>query len=148
MYSAQLGRGRLKPYDAEWKVAEALTGSNIDVFLLLLLPLTNLAEECLPDVLRCHDRLVEIVRRGVGQNALSFSSKYLSFHLPRVIPILDSRAEKEGKKILTGDGRLRGYGRFEKHCRRMLALLAVLRESGFDDPDIKIIDHVLYAAAA
>jgi hypothetical protein len=147
MYSAQLGRGRLPKYEAEWQVAEALTASNIDEFLAPILDFPTLTQEGLQAVVNCHNRLVEIVRGGSTQESLSFSSKYLSFHVPRVVPILDSRAEKAAREIIVDGAGLRGSGRFEKHCRRVLQLLGFLRENGVDDPDIKIVDHVLYAAA-
>ena len=146
MYSAQLGRGRSGKYEAEDRVAQALCKSDIDKFLGPLLDLDTLNEGVLPSVVKCHERLVAIARRGIGTDALSFSSKYLSFHAPRVVPILDSRASWAARHILKGVPGFRGYRTFEKHCRRILALLDILNDNKME-PDVKMIDYVLYTGA-
>ena len=147
MYSAQLGRGKLRKYEAEDKVAYALHESNIDKFIEPLRRLSGLTETILPGVVKCHDRLVRIVRKGAKNDALSFSSKYLSFHAPRVVPIFDSRAVWVAQQILKGASGYRGYPPFEKHCRRILGLMDLLANEKIK-PEIKIIDYVLYTGAS
>jgi hypothetical protein len=144
MYSAQLGRGRSGKYEAEDRMAHALCKSDIDKFLGPLLGLHALCDAVLPKVVKCHDRMVAIGRRAIGTDALSFSSKYLSFHAPRVVPILDSRAAWTAGRVLKGMSGFRGYGAYEKHCRRVLVLMHILAESKIE-PDVKLIDYVLYS---
>ncbi len=130
-------------YDAEDAVTKALCDSNIDKSIIEpLLGVDKLSEAVLPKVLECHDRVVTIVRRGSHKYELSFSSKYLSFHFPKVIPILDSRAEWTATNI-KGMPSFRGCGRYEKHCRRILSLMDSLVEKKIK-PRLKIIDFVLF----
>lgn len=143
MYSAQLGRGKISKDKAEVQVARALFQSDIDKFIEPLFGLDGLNETVLPEVLKCHDRLVRIVRQGTGKDELSFSSKYLSFHVPRVVPIFDSKASKTARDILKGFFSFRGYGFYEKHCRRILNLMDFLIKGGIK-PNLKIIDYVLF----
>lgn len=144
IYNAQLGRGKRRKYEAEDRVANALFKSDIDRFIEPLLSLSGLSEPVLPKVIDCHKQLVKVVRRGAGNDAVSFSSKYLSFHSPRVFPIFDSRAVKTARQILNGISSFRGYGSFEKHCRRILALMDLLAQEKIE-PSLKMIDYVLYA---
>jgi hypothetical protein len=145
MYSAQLGRGMVKKYKAEDDVAAALCKSDIDKFIEPLLDLDTLSETGLSKVVECHSKLVKIVRKGAKNDALSFSSKYLSFHVPRVVPILDSRAAKSARQILKGISSFRGYGTYETHCRRILVLINLLGKEKIK-PKVKFIDYVLYSA--
>jgi hypothetical protein len=144
MYSAQLGRGRMGKYDAEDRVSKSLCKSDIDKFVKPLLGLNVLTKAILPKVLKCHDRLVTIVHRATRKYELSFSSKYLSFHVPQVVPIFDSRAGWTARKILPDNSDFRGYGAYEKHCRRILALMDFLVKKKIK-PNLKIIDYVLYS---
>jgi len=144
MYSAQLGRGKIGRYDAEDRVTKALCKSDIDKFIKPLREEVSLTEAVLPKVLKCHDRLVTIVHRATRKYELSFSSKYLSFHVPRVVPIFDSRAGWTAKKVLPDNSDFRGYGGYQKHCRRILALMDFLVNKRIK-PDLKIIDYVLYS---
>jgi hypothetical protein len=145
MYSAQLGRWKSGgQFEAEDRVAQALCNSDIDQFIQPLLGHRRLTETVLPKLLKCHDRLVRIVRRGAGNDALSFCSKYLSFHVPRVAPIFDSRASRTARRVLQGRSSFRGYKPYEKHCRRVLKLMGFLAERKIK-PDVKKIDYVLYS---
>lgn len=144
MYSAQLGRGKVKKYEAEDEVAAALHTSDIDRFIEPLFDLDTLTEPDLPKVVECHGKLVKIVRTGAKNDALVFASKYLSFHAPRVVPIYDKRASSTARRILKGRSGFRGYGPFEKHCRRVLALMDLLIQERFK-PNVKMIDYVLYS---
>jgi hypothetical protein len=144
MYSAQLGRGKVKKYKAEDDVAAALHTSDIDTFIEPLFDLDTLTEPDVPKVVECHGRLVKIIRKGATNDALSFASKYLSFHVPRVVPLFDSRASSTARRILKGRSGFRGYGPFEKHCRRILALMGLLMQERIK-PDVKMIDYVLYS---
>jgi hypothetical protein len=145
-YNAQLGRGKMDRYDAEDAVTKALCESASDIdgsIMKLLRNLDTLNEAVLPKVLECHDRIVTIVRRGSRKYELSFSSKYLSFHFPEIVPILDSRAEWTAANI-KGMSSFRGCGRYEKHCRRILSLMDCLLEKKIK-PELKMIDYVLFS---
>lgn len=144
MYSALLGKGKVPKYEAEDKVAQALCGSDIDNFIEPLFGYDTLTEAILPQVEKCHERLVEIIRLVLGNYSLSFSSKYLSFHVPKVVPIFDSKAVTVSKQILKGISRFQGYTAYETHCRRILRLITILAEKEIK-PDVKIIDYVLYS---
>jgi hypothetical protein len=144
MYSAQLGRGTLGKFEAEDRVAEALFKSDIDKFIQPLSRVDGLSATVLPEVVECHNRVVAIVRQGTGNDALVFSSKYLSFHLPRVVPILDSRAENTAEVVVKWYPSFRGEERFAKHCRRILALIDLLLKENIK-PELKMIDYVLYS---
>lgn len=145
MYSAQLGRGRVGKYEAEDKVAQALCKSDIDKHLEPLLNVGMLNEEVLPKVFKCHERLVSIARRAIGIDANSFASKYLSFHVPSVFPIFDSRASSAARQVLRGIASFRGCGVYEKHCRNIAHLMGILQENEVK-PKLKTIDYVLYSA--
>jgi hypothetical protein len=153
MYSAQLGRGKWGKYEAEDKVTKALVESDIDVFMRKLSKVATLNHDNLPKVVECHDKLVEIIRKRLKQYAVSFSSKYLSFHFPHVVPIFDTKATTCARKILKADeifkadSNFRGSGSYEKHCGRILRLMAILDEQKIE-PDVKTIDYVLYSCEA
>lgn len=146
MYSAQLGKGKMGKFVAEDKVTESLVVSNrvIDDFMRKLSKFTTLNRDNLPTVVECHNKLVEIIRKRLKLKTFSFSSKYLSFHFPRVVPIFDSKATTCARKILKADSAFRGYEPYEKHCRQILRLMEVLVEYKLK-PKVKTIDYVLYS---
>ena len=82
--------------------------------------------------------------------ALSFASKYLSFHVPRVVPIYDSLSNKEGRRYARGrvTSALPGSAaeQYRWHTASVLFLANHLRKQGIE-PDVKLIDVVLYGQA-
>jgi len=76
-----------------------------------------------------------------------FASKYLHFHNRNLFPILDSFAEEELDNIfkklrLKHESRV-GTNRYEKFCRKLLALHAMLSEEGYV-PTLSDFDKYLY----
>jgi hypothetical protein len=142
MYGANLGGGG-RNYKAEWRIAEALVRKKADT---LLTPLRGLPgfTAAVPAVVRCHVGLVALVRQAAGRDEESFCSKYASFHAPEVAPILDSVAEENARRLTSATFDPEGEGRYERHCRRLLYLLDVLRANSVACPGLKLLDHVLY----
>ena len=146
-YRANLQMGT---QDAEWKLAQHLKNSDIDEHLTKLRSLASFDESTAPVVLQAHHRLVELCKEVTGRWALSFASKYLSFHVPRVVPIFDSYSYAEGWKYARGSVASPLPGKaaedYRWHTASVLFLANHLRKQGID-PDVKLIDVVLYGQA-
>jgi hypothetical protein len=136
--------------DAEWKLAQHLKNSDIDEHLNKLRSLPSFNDATAPVVLQAHHRLVEVCKEVTGRWALSFASKYLSFHAPRVVPIFDSYSYAEGWKYARGSvaSPLPGAAAedYRWHTASVLFLANHLRTQGIE-PDVKLIDVVLYGQA-
>ena len=136
--------------DAEWKLAQHLKNSDIDEHLTKLRSLASFDESTAPVVLQAHHRLVKLCKEVTGRWALSFASKYLSFHVPRVVPIFDSYSYAEGWKYARGSVASPLPGKaaedYRWHTASVLFLANHLRKQGID-PDVKLIDVVLYGQA-
>jgi hypothetical protein len=146
MYAAMLGR-YTKVGDPEWKVAEQLVKHDADSFIAPLASFRKLDTDAVPEVVASHRKLVKIIYRLTKKEFHSFSAKYLSFHFPRLVPISDSKAITWSKRIvadLGGRKAVAADSEYEKHCRRILILLDFLRSNQIEDPDIKLVDLVLY----
>ena len=135
---------------AEWKLAQRLTTSDIDEHLSKLRSLSSFDEAAAPVVLQAHHSLVAVCKEVTGRWALSFASKYLSFHVPRVVPIFDSLSYKEGWNYARGSVASPLPGKaaedYRWHTASVLFLANHLRKQGID-PDVKLIDVVLYKQA-
>lgn len=143
MYRANLGGGSINT-GVEWNVATSFVAQSVDLVLAPLSALAGFDRESLPVIVRCHARLVAIAREPAGRNEESFASKYLSFHFPEVVPILDKYAEENAWRLTDGMEDPGGETRYEQYCYRLLHLLDVLRGQGVTTPSIKLLDHVLY----
>jgi hypothetical protein len=136
--------------DAEWKLAQRLLTSDIDDHLNKLRSLPSFNDATAPVVLQAHHSLVAVCKEVTGRWALSFASKYLSFHVPRVVPIYDSLSNKEGRRYARGrvTSALPGSAaeQYRWHTASVLFLANHLRKQGIE-PDVKLIDVVLYGQA-
>lgn len=136
--------------EAEWLLATRLVDSELDEHLNKLRSLTSFDAATAPVVLEAHRALVALCKEATGRWALSFASKYLSFHAPRVVPLFDQYAYKEGWKLVRGivNEPLPGTGAedYRWHAATVLYLADHLRAQG-GEPDLKIIDVVLYGSA-
>jgi hypothetical protein len=62
---------------------------------------SELTEKNIPEVLKLHFYLTELIKEITEQNKRSFSSKYLHFHLPNLFFIYDTRAVKAIRLLKT-----------------------------------------------
>jgi hypothetical protein len=146
LYRANLHMGAKS---AEWKVAETLVNERFDMSLSALRALSAFDPASLPTVLDAHECLVKIARSVTERTENSFAAKYLSFHFPAVVPIFDNNAYATGWKLvgrrLSSElytNRLNcDYG---YHCEAILLLVDHLKEHGVNEPNLKLIDNVLY----
>lgn len=99
-------------------------------------------------VFECHTELVECVRRVTHTWAISFCSKYLSFHFPGDVPVYDRKSG--GAAIdLVPRADLRGFDAeildydYGRHYLRILRLLEELKRVAVNRPDLRVVDYVL-----
>jgi hypothetical protein len=130
--------------DQEWQVAEALVMANTDEILTHLNQLGTFGQETMRAVLDSHTRLVQIIHEATNRDEVSFISKYLNFHVPKLVPIIDRRAEARAREITAGVYGMNKGGRYEQHLNRLLYLLNQLSANDVMNPDLKLVDHVLY----
>lgn len=76
------------------KVAPKIKNSDLDIHLSKLKSYSELEEENIPEILRVHFYLINLIKDLTNQNKRSFSSKYLHFHFPHLFFLYDSRAVK------------------------------------------------------
>lgn len=136
--------------EAEWKVARRLIDSDIDRHIVALRALTTFDRTTAPVVLDAHRSLVALCKETTSRWALSFASKYLSFHAPRVVPLFDQYAYTEGWKLVRGvvNEPMAGNAAedYRWHAASVLFLADQLRAQGVE-PNVKYIDVVLYGSA-
>lgn len=103
-----------------------------------------------PAVSQAHQRLVEVVSRVTQRDEESFCSKYLSFHAPKTVPILDQYAYESAWRLV-GHRFERGLfagtrnRNFRCHAACVLELIDLLGEKGQKRVDLKWLDYVLYS---
>lgn len=149
-YGANFGRylGRAGKYP-EWRLAEKFVRGKIDDLLLPLKSIGHFNRNSIDTIVRTHEKLVTVTYSITKRTENSFCSKYLSFHFPKIIPIFDfyssdaswNLAGKEVKAARFDENWNCDYG---YHCEAVLLLIKALLESGIKDPDLKLIDCVLY----
>ncbi|WP_310381896.1 hypothetical protein [Flavobacterium sp.] len=76
------------------KVAPKFKKSELDFHLNKLKSHTELTEKNIPEILKVHFYLTDLIKDLTEQNKRSFSSKYLHFHFPHLFFIYDTRAVK------------------------------------------------------
>ena len=147
MYAAKLGRFT-KVNHPEWKVADQLVKHEADLFIAPLANIKALNNDTVSAVVASHRKLMKIIHNITKKYYPSFSAKYLSFHFSRLVPIYDSKSIKWSKRIvaqLVGRKAATANSEYEKHCLRILILLDFLRRNQIEDPDVKLVDLVLYS---
>lgn len=83
------------------KVAPEIKKSKLDFYLNKLKLVTELNENNIPEILKLHFYLTNLIKELTDQNKRSFSSKYLHFHLPNLFFIYDTRAVKAIRLLKT-----------------------------------------------
>ena len=143
-YRANLQMGKA---EAEWELAQALVKSDFDTHLKQLRGLKTFDAASAPATMAAHAALVALCQQATSRGAISFASKYLAFHVRKVVPVFDSYAYDASWKLVgVGierpliDGPTEPYG---WHCAAVLRLADDLRAHGIE-PDVKLIDVVLY----
>lgn len=76
------------------KVAPKFKNSELDFYLNKLKFQTELTEKNIPEILKVHFYLTDLIKDLTEQNKRSFCSKYLHFHFPHLFFIYDTRAVK------------------------------------------------------
>lgn len=136
--------------DAEWRIAEHMTAAALDHAFVGLDGTERFSEATFQSVVKAHQDLLSVVWTATKRTEVSFASKYLHFHFPRLFPIYNSFAVRTAASLaplpevavaITPDLWSRKY---EAHCLRVLALVDALQRQGVADPDVKAIDVVLY----
>jgi len=135
--------------DAEWRLAEKFVHENIDNDLLPLKNIRRFNRNSLDTIVQTHEKLIQIVYTITKRAQNSFCSKYLSFHFPKTVPIFDSHSYdvswhligNQVKATRFDENRNYDYG---YHCEAILLLVEVLLRRGIKNPDLKLVDCVLY----
>jgi hypothetical protein len=148
MYKAKL---IMAGADAEWKVAMAFVKKGADSIVNRLHRLAEFNRRTVPQIVRCHGKLVDLVMQATGKRANVFCSKYLSFHFPEIVPILDHKSSQEAEKLVATARLQRLRNRtvdeeYAMHCARILYLCEWLQKHGIKRPELKAIDYILYTA--
>ena len=96
-----------------------------------------------------HEELVKACKAATTRSAVSFASKYLSFHEPLVFPIFDNKAYRTAwrltkKHVVATQHDSRANVDYGYYCEALLLLIAHLRTNGVATPDLKLLDNVLY----
>jgi len=135
--------------DAEWRLAKTFVRANIDNELLLLKHIRRFNRNSIDTIVQTHETLIQIVYTITRRTQNSFCSKYLSFHFPKIVPIFDSYSYttswnltgRQVKATRFDENRNYDYG---YHCEAVLLLVEALLRSGINNPDLKLVDCVLY----
>lgn len=153
-YRANLGRylGSAEKYP-EWQLAKIFIQKDIDGLLSPLKHIRCFNRSSIDKIVQAHEKLVEVTYLVTNKAENSFCSKYLRFHFPKIIPIYDRFSyvaswSLVGKEVKAA----RGATRFDDnknceygyHCEAVLLLLEALLKKGIKDPDLRLVDCVLY----
>jgi hypothetical protein len=149
-YGANLDRylGRAGK-DSEWRLAERFVHEKIDNKLLPLKDIRRFNRNSIDTIVQTHEKLLKVTYSITKKTQNSFCSKYLSFHFPKIVPIFDSYSYTASWNLV---GRQVKATRFDEnrnydygyHCEAILLLVEVLLRSGIKNPDLKLVDCVLY----
>ena len=139
--------------NAEWKLAELMVNKEVDKFIRDIGRLDRFCRSALNEVLALHEQLVCLAQEVTGRVENSFCAKYLSFHYPKIIPIFDNYAygkswELAGRDLPKGLYIANKNVDYCYHCEAVIRLMGLLLETGVAEPDIKVIDYVLYSSGA
>ena len=135
--------------EAEWRLAERFVQEKLDNKLLPLKDIRRFNRNSIDTIVQTHEKLVKVTYSITKKVQNSFCSKYLSFHFPKIIPIFDSYSyaaswnlvRKQVKATRFDESWNYDYG---YHCEAVLLLVEALLRSGIKNPDLKLVDCVLY----
>jgi hypothetical protein len=133
---------------AEWELAKCLVENKFDETISPLETIIAFNGNTFSDIVAIHGKFTQLVKRTLKIQANSFCSKYLYFHFPNIIPIFDSRAYKSSRELVGNDIET-GYDHLANNdyayfCAAILRLIESLKVNGVQNPNLKIIDFVLY----
>jgi hypothetical protein len=149
-YRANLDRYLDRPIkDVEWRLAEKFVDGNIDKELLPLKNIRRFNRNSIDTIVQVHEKLVQLAYTITKRTQNSFCSKYLSFHFLKTVPIFDSHSYDASWRLV---GNQVKAARFDEnrnfdygyHCEAILLLVEVLLRRGIKNPDLKLVDCVLY----
>lgn len=144
VYRANMER---RKKEGEWKLAELLVENKFDDVITPLTRIPKFDSKALPEIVKVHSCFVTLAKKTIRIKATSFCSKYLHFHFPKIVPIYDSKSyetawELVGKEVFINHS---NAGDYEYFCLAILKLIEKLRRfEGVKNPNLKIIDHILY----
>jgi len=150
IYRANLDRYLVRAgKDSEWRLAERFVHEKIDNKLLPLKDIRRFNRNSIDTIVQTHEKLIKVTYSITKKTQNSFCSKYLSFHFPKIVPIFDSYSYTASWNLV---GRQVKATRFDEnrnydygyHCEAILLLVEVLLRSGIKNPDLKLVDCVLY----
>ena len=152
-YSASIERRKTKPKTEdsddfyEQKVAPKIMKSDIDKWLSSLKKYKKIRQECLPEILKTHFNVMKIFNKISGLNKRSLASKYLHFHLPKLLYIYDSRAIKGLRSILPRQkaiNMLTGYDdEYSKFCYKLFSLQKQIENKHHKKLSTRQLDRLL-----
>jgi hypothetical protein len=131
---------------AEWTLAEFLVNKKFDNTITPLKKIRKFDAETLPEIVDVHKRFVNTAKKVLRIRAVSFCSKYLHFHFPKIIPIFDSKASETAWKLVGKEIKdCYGYrSDYEHYCLAILNIIEKLSLHGIRSININAIDHLLY----
>lgn len=134
---------------AEWKLAGVYVDKRVDNILAPLARIKEFSRDSLPPVVEAHERLVRLSYAVTKRVQNSFCAKYLSFHFPHAVPIFDNKAYNTswrlvGRQLPNNPYPENWNSDYIYHCQAILLLMDYLRQQGYKDPNLKLIDNVLY----
>ena len=145
-YRANLNLGAK---NAEWHLAEKFVDKNIDNELSPLKNIRRFNLNSIERVVQTHEKLIQIAYTITKRVENSFSSKYLSFHFPKIVPIYDSYSYATSWRLIGNQVKATRYDEnwnydYGYHCEAILLLVEALLSNGIQNPDLKLVDCVLY----
>lgn len=134
---------------AERKLAEYLVKNNFDKIIAPLKNIKKFDIKTINTILKIHSIFVKLTDKKLKKHALSFCSKYLYFHFPEIVPIYDRRAYETAWKLVGNElGDISSErlinADYAYYCASILKLIEHLKNNGIKNPNLKIIDVLLY----
>jgi hypothetical protein len=135
---------------AEWALAGLLRDQHADALVAPLQQLATFGANELPVVVDVHRALVVLVRDEVtGRRENSFLAKYLSFHLPEVVPLFDKYAYARGWQLAGHALEQVDYEEWPNsaycyYCEVVALLAGRIRDAGIETVNLKLVDNMLY----
>jgi hypothetical protein len=139
--------------NVEEKLAKLLVEEEFDKVISSIAAMGKFRSEIVDEVVAVHEKFVLLTYRLTKQIENSFCAKYLGFHFPRTIPIFDNYAYTEARRLVADSVQKGPYAanknaHYGYYCMAVVQLMTVLMEAGIGEPDIKLIDVVLYGSGA
>jgi len=129
-------------------IGRILMDSRLDLLLDSLREIPSLNTEYLGEVVRCHAYLAEEIRKVTGLQSRALASRYLHFHLPRIVPIYDRQSALVLGKLCSNrihrkDIPSCGDSAYSQFCSQILVLQKDLQENFDTRLNLRQIDRLL-----